>query len=81
MSTQLQSAAESAAAQLGIIQHQLRARDTGQQIVADLHLLFPQAMPIGEAHRLATEFENLLAQTLDFPIEIISHLESLEDHE
>jgi cation diffusion facilitator family transporter len=81
VNAKLHAVAEQAATELGIQQHQLRPRDTGEQVIADVHLLFPRAMPLGQAHSLATEFERLLAQRVDFPIEIVSHLESIEDHD
>jgi divalent metal cation (Fe/Co/Zn/Cd) transporter len=46
-----------------------------------VHLLFPHATPVGEAHRLATLLEERLPLELAKPAEVITHLESLEDHE
>lgn len=60
--------------------HRLRFRDTGQLVIVSLHLLFPFDLALGEAHRRATVFESRLASLVPFPIEVISHLESLEDH-
>jgi cation diffusion facilitator family transporter len=71
---------EPLAAELGIGYHRLRFRDTGQHVIVSLHLLFPRVTPLGDAHELATQFEEQLAARLDFPIEVISHLESIEDH-
>jgi len=81
MASQLSANAAEVATSLGIVQHALRSRNTGQQIIADVHLLFPGEMPLTRAHELASQFEQALAERLDFPIEIVSHLESIEDHE
>jgi len=42
--------------------------------------LFPRLTPVSEAHRLATILEERLPAELEMPAEIITHLESLEDH-
>ena len=64
----------------GVQFHQLRFRSTGQRLLAVAHLLFPSSMPIGEAHRLATEIEDQLQERFDLPVELETHLESREDH-
>jgi cation diffusion facilitator family transporter len=66
--------------ELGIRYHGLRFRSTGYRTIVHVHLLFPFEMPVGEAHRLATELEDTVVSRLDFPAEINTHLESLEDH-
>jgi hypothetical protein len=45
-----------------------------------VHLLFPYRIPIGEAHRRATELEHRLATELGIPVEATTHLEAVEDH-
>lgn len=45
-----------------------------------MHLLFPDSMGLGEAHRLATLVEERLTLDLEMPAEVTTHLESLEDH-
>ena len=40
----------------------------------------PSAQQIGEAHRIATEIEDRIANEMRLPVEITSHLESTEDH-
>jgi divalent metal cation (Fe/Co/Zn/Cd) transporter len=45
-----------------------------------VHLLFPDGIKLGEAHRLATQVEERLALDLEMPAEVITHLESLKDH-
>jgi len=66
--------------ELGVHYHGVRFRDTGYRQIIELHLLFPRATPVGEAHRLATMVEERLPIELGMPAEVITHLEALEDH-
>ena len=66
--------------ELGIQYHGMRFRTTGYRQMVEVHLLFPQATSVGEAHGLATTLEERLAAELGTPAELITHLESLEDH-
>ena len=66
--------------QLGVQYHGVRFRTTGYRQIIEVHLLFPDRMGLGEAHRLATEVEERLAVDLEMPTEVTTHLESLEDH-
>jgi len=66
--------------ELGIEYHELRCRHTGYRLIVMVHLLFSFETPIGRAHRLATEVERRLSLTLGEPVELVTHLESLEDH-
>ncbi|MBI3697229.1 MAG: cation transporter [Acidobacteria bacterium] len=66
--------------ELGMEYHGVRYRNTGTRLLVEAHLLFPFGQSIGEAHRLATELEHRLPQSLDFPAELITHLEAVEDH-
>lgn len=65
---------------LGITYHGVRFRTTGYRQIIEVHLLFPHLMPVGEAHRLATILEEQLPRQLEIPAEVITHLESVEDH-
>lgn len=65
---------------LGLHYHGVRFRTTGYRQLIEVHLLFPHATPVGEAHRLATILEERLPRELSVPAEVITHLESLEDH-
>lgn len=47
---------------------------------SNVHLLFPRVTSVSEAHRLATMLEERLPAELGMPAEVITHLESLEDH-
>ena len=67
--------------ELGLCYHGVRFRTTGYRQIIEVHLLFPQATPVGEAHRLATLLEERLPVELAKPAEVVTHLESLEDHE
>ncbi len=66
--------------ELGVQYHGLRFRTTGNRLLVEVHLLFPHGVPLGEAHRVATQVEERLVEGLDLPAEVITHLESLEDH-
>ena len=66
---------------LGIHYHGVRYRTTGYREIIEVHLLFPHATAVGEAHRLATALEERLPVVLGKPAEVITHLESVEDHE
>jgi len=66
--------------ELGIQYHGVRFRTTGYRQIIEVHLLFPDSMGLGEAHRLATRLEEQLAADLEMPAEVTTHLESLEDH-
>jgi cation diffusion facilitator family transporter len=65
---------------LGVQYHGVRSRDTGYHLRVEIHLLFPFQTPVGEAHRVATALENRLPAALDRPLEVVTHLESQEDH-
>ena len=66
--------------ELGIQYHGVRFRATGYRQIIEVHLLFPDSMGLGEAHRLATRVEERVAADLEMPAEVTTHLESLEDH-
>ncbi len=60
--------------------HGVRFRTTGYRQIIEVHLLFPHAMELGEAHRRATMVEDRVARELETPAEVITHLESMDDH-
>ncbi|MGO8793910.1 MAG: cation diffusion facilitator family transporter [Candidatus Sulfotelmatobacter sp.] len=66
--------------ELAIQYHGVRFRTTGYRQIVEVHLLFPQLMLVSEAHRLATILEERLPVELGMPAEVVTHLESLEDH-
>jgi divalent metal cation (Fe/Co/Zn/Cd) transporter len=67
--------------ELGISYHGVRFRTTGYRQIIEAHLLFPHSTPVGEAHRRATILEERLPIELGIPAEVITHLESLDDHD
>jgi len=71
---------DSICSELAVQYHGVRFRTTGYRQIVEVHLLFPQATSVGEAHRLATIVEERLAAELGTPAEVVTHLESLEDH-
>ena len=68
-------------AERGLRYHELRFRRSGNALWVEFHLLFPPDTLLRDAHRTATDVERILNQGLAMPAEIITHLESLEDHE
>jgi cation diffusion facilitator family transporter len=66
--------------ELSIQYHGVRFRTTGYRQIIEVHLLFPRLTAVSEAHRLATILEERLPAELGTPAEVITHLESLEDH-
>jgi cation diffusion facilitator family transporter len=66
--------------ELAIQYHGVRFRTTGYRQIIEVHLLFPRLTSVSEAHRLATILEERLPAELGMPAEVITHLESLEDH-
>jgi cation diffusion facilitator family transporter len=78
---QIREKLDTLCAELGMHYHGVRYRTTGYRHIIEVHLLFPHATAVGEAHRLATALEERLPVELGQPAEVITHLESLEDHE
>jgi cation diffusion facilitator family transporter len=66
--------------ELNVAYHGVRFRNAGYRTLVELHLLFPHELPVGEAHRLATEIEERLAEAVSRPLEVVTHLESQADH-
>jgi len=77
---QIRAQLDALCTELGIEYHGVRFRTTGYRQIIEVHLLFPDNMKLGEAHRLATHIEERLAVDLDMPAEVNTHLESLDDH-
>ncbi len=67
--------------ELGVQYHGVRFRTTGRRVMVEVHLLFRKVLSLGEAHRIATVVEERLGSALDLPAEVVTHLESLEDHD
>ncbi len=77
---QLEEKVTGVARELDVQYHRLRFRDTGQRWMVSLHLLFPDAVTLLQAHQKATEFEQRLEKLLPANSEVLSHLEPAEDH-
>jgi cation diffusion facilitator family transporter len=67
-------------AELDVRYHGVRFRSTGHRTIVEVHLLFPFEVSLGEAHRIATAIEERLPKGFSQPIEVVTHLEALEDH-
>jgi len=66
---------------LEIEYHQLRHRHCGNRLLIELHLLFPDDLPVSKAHILATRLEHKIERAFQHPVELVSHLEPLESHD
>lgn len=77
---QIREKLDALCSELNIHYHGVRFRTTGYRQIIEVHLLFPHLTPVGEAHRLATILEERLRAELPMPAEVITHLESLDDH-
>jgi len=67
-------------AELNVGYHGVRFRHTGYRLQIELHLLLPFQTQLGDAHEIATKVERGLKEALEQPAEVVTHLESLEDH-
>jgi cation diffusion facilitator family transporter len=66
--------------QFGLRYHGLRHRSTGNTIWVEVHLLFPKGIPLESAHALATQIEEEISREMPNRTEVITHLETSEDH-
>lgn len=78
---QIREKLDAICSELGVNYHGVRFRTTGYRHLIEVHLLFPRDTPVGDAHKLATIVEERLPAELAMPAEVITHLESEEDHE
>jgi cation diffusion facilitator family transporter len=69
-----------ATSEQGIRYHDLRHRNLGNAYWVEVHLLFPESTSIGEAHRVATTIEEIVASRLQPRAYVTTHLEAIEDH-
>jgi len=65
----------------GVEFHGLRLRNAGNTNWVEFHLLFPKDTSLVSAHALATKIEERIQQDSMMRTEVISHLETLEDHQ
>jgi cation diffusion facilitator family transporter len=64
----------------GVEFHGLRHRNAGNTNWVEFHLLFPKGTSLESAHALATRIEERIQQDSTMRTEVISHLETLENH-
>jgi cation diffusion facilitator family transporter len=76
----IQAELDALCSELGVKYHAVRFRNTGARLIVHVHLLFPYDTALGQAHGLATEVEEQLPRRLNVPAEVVTHLESMEDH-
>lgn len=67
--------------QRGLSYHQLRHRNLGDAHWVEVHLLFPEDVPLAHAHRTATEIEQVIESSLEPRAYVTTHLECASDHE
>ena len=60
--------------------HNLRHRNIGDAHLVELHLTFPNAVLLRDAHRVATEIEEALERNIHPAAHVITHLECDGDH-
>jgi cation diffusion facilitator family transporter len=65
----------------GLRYHELRYRSTGTSVWVELHLLFPPAMSLREAHERATDLERAFVERLPVQVKVITHLEPAAGHD
>jgi len=63
-----------------ISHHDLRQRFDGHSFEVDVHLVFPDSMPIVDAHRVATKIELAIENELQPGAHVTTHLEPRDDH-
>jgi cation diffusion facilitator family transporter len=68
-------------AELGIQYHGLRHRNAGNTMWVEFHLLFAKGVPLDSAHEIATQIEERIEKEFPIRTEVISHLETIEDHQ
>lgn len=72
-------ALEDFCAEHGLRYHRFRLREVGPQVYIDFHLQFADGTPIEQAHKLATEAEERVAEAVATRADIMTHLEG-EEH-
>jgi cation diffusion facilitator family transporter len=78
---QIREKLDAICSELRVHYHGVRYRTAGYREIIEVHLLFPHAIAFFFFLRLATALEERLPVALGKPAEVITHLESLEDHE
>jgi cation diffusion facilitator family transporter len=81
IAVQIKQLLDSLTTQSGVGYHGLRHRNAGNTLWVEFHLLFPRGVALDSAHAVATQIEEALMEKLPMRTEVITHLETLEDHE
>ncbi len=68
-------------AKRGLVYHEVRYRNTGTSLWVEFHLLFPNGTTIEDAHWKATEIEAVITASVSGSVNIITHLEPVEEHD
>lgn len=68
-------------AQHSITFHDFKLRSVGTTHWVAFHLLFPDEILLVDAHRIATEIEDALMEQNDCTLHILTHLETVSDHD
>jgi cation diffusion facilitator family transporter len=76
----IESIVKEETARRGISFHNLRHRNVGDAHLIELHLDFPQDALLKDAHRLATEIEDVMELKIRPAAHVITHLECEGDH-
>lgn len=61
--------------------HRIRTRGTEGEVYADLHVLVPSSMTVGDAHALADAVEHAIETRFPTVIEVLVHIEPDDGHE
>lgn len=77
---QLEEMLQAACRERGVSMHQLKVRNSGERYWFQFHLVFPDDVLLSDAHRKATEIENLLDQAWPGAV-TTTHLETQGDHD
>jgi cation diffusion facilitator family transporter len=78
---QLKEILDRETARHGIRYHDLRHRDLGDAYWVEVHLLYPGAMPLRQAHQIATGIEEEIERRMEPAARVFTHLEAIEDHQ
>jgi cation diffusion facilitator family transporter len=65
----------------GLAYHDLRHRNVGDAQWVEVHLVFPAGVSLQEAHRTATEVEQVIESSPLSRVHMTTHLESAADHD
>ncbi len=65
----------------GLAYHALRYRATSTTLFVELHLLFPGAVSLADAHHSASEIEAALHRAVGARLSVITHLEPQDGHD